>query len=63
MGGEKGISPSGKAKPIHRDRGASSQPRETIRIWLDNDIIERFRATGPGWKDKINNALRRADIE
>jgi uncharacterized protein (DUF4415 family) len=27
---------------------------------LDQDVIETFRATGPGWQSRINEILRRA---
>jgi uncharacterized protein (DUF4415 family) len=29
-----------------------------IALRIDPDIIERFRATGPGWQSRINAALR-----
>ena len=45
-----------------RERG--SRPRgsdkQQISLRLDRDVIERFRAGGPGWQTRINEALRRA---
>jgi uncharacterized protein (DUF4415 family) len=37
-------------------------PRETIRIWLDRDVIGRFRFTGSGWQSRINEVLKRAKV-
>ncbi|WP_231100641.1 BrnA antitoxin family protein [Gluconobacter potus] len=27
---------------------------------LDQDVLEKFKSTGPGWQTRINEALRRA---
>jgi uncharacterized protein (DUF4415 family) len=29
---------------------------------IDQDILAKFRATGSGWQDRINDALRAASI-
>jgi uncharacterized protein (DUF4415 family) len=34
--------------------------REQVTLRIDQDILERFRAAGPGWQDRINAALRKA---
>lgn len=34
--------------------------REQVTLRIDQDVLERFRATGPGWQDRINAALRKA---
>lgn len=50
----------------HADRAARRAGRpvgsdkERITIRLDNDVLARFRATGPGWQTRINDALRAA---
>lgn len=31
-----------------------------VTLRLDPDILERFRADGPGWQGRINAALRKA---
>lgn len=36
------------------------RPKRQVTLRLDPDIIERFRATGPGWQSRINDALRKA---
>ena len=33
-----------------------------ISIRLDKDVVEKFKATGPGWQTRINAALRRARV-
>jgi uncharacterized protein (DUF4415 family) len=35
-------------------------PKEAIKLRIDADVLEHFRATGPGWQTRINEALRRA---
>jgi uncharacterized protein (DUF4415 family) len=27
---------------------------------IDRDVLEHFQATGPGWQDRINDALKKA---
>ncbi|MQT11308.1 BrnA antitoxin family protein [Segnochrobactrum spirostomi] len=33
---------------------------EWIELELDRDVLEKFRATGPGWQQRLNDVLRRA---
>jgi uncharacterized protein (DUF4415 family) len=49
-------------KLVKRGRGRPkvARPKQQITLRLDADIIERFRATGPGWQARINEALRKA---
>ena len=42
-----------------RGRPRSDAPKETIAIRLDQDVLERLRASGPGWQSRINQMLRR----
>jgi uncharacterized protein (DUF4415 family) len=42
-----------------RPRGSNKQP---VSLRLDRDVIAKFKATGPGWQSRINDALRRARI-
>lgn len=32
--------------------------KERITIRLDKDVLAEYRATGPGWQGRINDALR-----
>lgn len=34
--------------------------REQVTLRIDQDVLERFRETGPGWQDRINEALRKS---
>jgi len=34
--------------------------KETVSIKLDSDLIAHFQEDGPGWQERINDALRRA---
>jgi uncharacterized protein (DUF4415 family) len=36
------------------------RPKEALNIRLDADVVEHFRASGPGWQTRINAALRKA---
>jgi uncharacterized protein (DUF4415 family) len=50
------------AESIRRARGrpASDSPKKQITLRLDSDVVEEFRATGPGWQGRMNAALRKA---
>jgi uncharacterized protein (DUF4415 family) len=34
--------------------------RELVSLRIDQDVLEYFQADGPGWQDRINDALRKA---
>ncbi len=34
--------------------------KRLISLRLDPEVIDHFRATGPGWQTRMNDALRRA---
>jgi uncharacterized protein (DUF4415 family) len=40
-----------------RGRPVSSNPRKLISIRLPADVIERWRATGPGWQTRMAERL------
>ena len=42
-----------------RGRPAGSN-KTLVHIRLDNDLLERFKATGAGWQTRMNDALRKA---
>jgi uncharacterized protein (DUF4415 family) len=45
-------------KPSARGRGPQKRPtKRLVSLRLDPEIIERFRATGPGWQSRINDTL------
>jgi uncharacterized protein (DUF4415 family) len=43
---------------LQRGRPRSENPKVSTTIRLDADVLERFRAEGPGWQSRINEALR-----
>jgi uncharacterized protein (DUF4415 family) len=46
-------------KLIRRGRPLSANPKQALKLRIDADVVEYFRATGPGWQTRINDALRR----
>lgn len=48
-------------KLIRRGRGRPllGPGKKLVSLRLDQDVIETFRAGGPGWQSRINAALRR----
>jgi uncharacterized protein (DUF4415 family) len=47
-------------KLIRRGRPPSDNPKKALKLRIDPDVVEYFRATGPGWQTRINDTLRRA---
>jgi uncharacterized protein (DUF4415 family) len=46
-------------KVIRRGRPPLDTPKKLVSLRLDQDVIDRFRADGPGWQSRINAALRK----
>ena len=38
----------------------SANPKRPVSIRLDSDVLDHFRAAGPGWQSRINETLRKA---
>jgi uncharacterized protein (DUF4415 family) len=34
--------------------------KEMVTLRIDRDILEQFQEAGPGWQERINEALRKA---
>ena len=34
--------------------------KETVSLRLDRDVLAHFQDDGPGWQDRINEALRKS---
>jgi uncharacterized protein (DUF4415 family) len=34
--------------------------REQVSMRIDQDVLDHFREGGPGWQERINDALRKA---
>jgi uncharacterized protein (DUF4415 family) len=45
--------------PVKREGGLPVS-KESVSIRLDSDVIAHFQEDGPGWQERINDALRRA---
>jgi len=43
---------------IRRGRPKAENPKKLVSLRLDQDVIDGFRATGPGWQSRINDTLR-----
>lgn len=49
-----------KAAEVKRGRPKAEVTKVSTTIRLDPDVLEAFRAEGPGWQSRINAALRQA---
>jgi uncharacterized protein (DUF4415 family) len=41
-------------------RNAVPGAREQVTLRIDQDVLQWFQESGPGWQDRINEALRKA---
>ena len=41
-------------------RPKSENPKVAVSLRLDQEIVARFKAAGPGWQTRMNKALREA---
>ena len=48
------------AEPVCVQKGDVPVSKELVSIKLDSDLIAHFQEDGPGWQERINDALRRA---
>lgn len=45
-----------------RGRPPLERPKKAISIRLDQDVIDKFKATGPGWQSRMNDVLKEAKL-
>jgi uncharacterized protein (DUF4415 family) len=45
---------------IRPGRPKSDSRKEAVSLRLDPDVLEHYRAKGPGWQSRINADLRKA---
>jgi uncharacterized protein (DUF4415 family) len=47
-------------KPAQTAPKAPSLPgvKEMVSLRIDRDVLDHFQESGPGWQDRINDALR-----
>jgi uncharacterized protein (DUF4415 family) len=43
-----------------RCRPPSERPKVEVKPRLDPEVVERFKADGPGWQTRMNAALKKA---
>ncbi len=44
---------------LKKPRGPQKSPtKEVVTIRLSRDVVERLRASGPGWQTRVDTALR-----
>lgn len=43
-----------------RGRPALANPKEAVKLRIDADVLDHFRAMGQGWQTRMNEALRKA---
>ncbi|GAB0118742.1 BrnA antitoxin family protein [Acidisoma sp. 7E03] len=54
-------SASAELRGRHRVRGPQKAPiKVSVSIRLDRELVERLRASGPGWQSRVNELLRRS---
>ena len=41
-------------------RPKADNPKVAVSLRLDQDVVARFKASGPGWQTRMNSALRDA---
>jgi uncharacterized protein (DUF4415 family) len=47
-------------KLVRAGRPRSPDAKLALKLRIDPDVVEHFRATGPGWQTRINDTLRKA---
>ena len=52
--------PKPAAAPPAERRGAVPGAREQVTLRIDSDVLEFFQKDGPGWQERIVDALRLA---
>jgi len=40
-------------------RPPSESPKQAVSLRLDQDVIEHYKKSGPGWQSRMNAALRK----
>lgn len=44
--------------PVPRGRPKAERVKTSVTIRLDADVVERYKADGPGWQTRMNEDLR-----
>lgn len=54
------VLPAALKRERGRPVGSKSSNKEQVTLRLDREALERFKAAGPGWQARINDAVRKA---
>jgi uncharacterized protein (DUF4415 family) len=49
-----------KVPELPPKKAALPSVKELVSLRIDQDVLEYFQQHGPGWQDRINDALRKA---
>jgi uncharacterized protein (DUF4415 family) len=49
-----------KVPDLPPKKAALPSVKEQVSLRIDQDVLEHFQKGGPGWQDRINDALRKA---
>jgi uncharacterized protein (DUF4415 family) len=49
-----------KVAELPPQKAALPGVKELVSLRIDQDVLEYFQEGGPGWQDRINDALRKA---
>lgn len=55
---EAAFKPIKKPAPPIREPSTAPNVRELVSIRIDRAVLDHFQEDGPGWQDRINDALR-----
>ena len=55
---EAAFKPIKKPAPPIREASTAPNVRELVSIRIDRAVLDYFQEDGPGWQDRINDALR-----
>jgi uncharacterized protein (DUF4415 family) len=53
------------AEKMRRNLGGRppvEKPKKAVSLRLDQDVIDKFKATGKGWQSRINEALKHVKV-
>ncbi len=45
-----------------RGRPPVERPKKLVTLRLDQDVVEKFEATGKNWRSKVNEVLKAAKL-
>ena len=49
-----------KKAELPAEKPAVPGAKEQVTLRIDRDVLDFFQAEGPGWQERINQALRKA---